>query len=93
MMVIIDVVGPVFLLVAVGFFSVRSKLFPAAGINGLVSFVNNFAVPCLLFRAMLTVNFRTAFDPGFLLSFYIEAFAAFVSGIAIARDGFRACCV
>ena len=87
-MMIIDVVGPVFLLVAAGFLSVRFKLFPAAGIGGLVSFVNNSATPCLLFRAMLSVDFRTAFDPGFLLSFYIGAFVAFATGIAAARYGF-----
>lgn len=87
-MLIIDIVGPVFLLIAAGFLSVRFKLFPAAGIAGLVSFVNNFATPCLLFRAMLNVDFRTAFDPGFLLSFYIGAFVAFAIGIAAARYGF-----
>lgn len=87
-MMIIDIVGPVFLLVAVGFLSVRFRLFPAAGIGGLVSFVNNFATPCLLFRAMLKVDFGTAFDPGFLLSFYGGAFAVFAAGIAAARYGF-----
>lgn len=87
-MLIIDIVGPVFLLIVAGFLSVRFKLFPAAGIAGLVSFVNNFATPCLLFRAMLNVDFRTAFDPGFLLSFYIGAFVAFAIGIAAARYGF-----
>jgi malonate transporter and related proteins len=87
-MLIIDIVGPVFLLIAAGFLSVRFKLFPIAGIAGLVSFVNNFATPCLLFRAMLNVDFRTAFDPGFLLSFYTGAFAAFTIGIAAARYGF-----
>ena len=87
-MLIIDIVGPVFLLIAAGFLSVRFKLFPIAGIAGLVSFVNNFATPCLLFRAMLNVDFRTAFDPGFLLSFYTGAFAAFAIGFAAARYGF-----
>lgn len=87
-MLIIDIVGPVFLLIAVGFLSVRHKLFPVAGIGGLVSFVNNFATPCLLFRAMLNVDFRAAFDPGFLLSFYTGAFVAFAVGIVAARYGF-----
>jgi hypothetical protein len=87
-MLIIDIVGPVFLLIAVGFLSVRFKLFPIAGIAGLVSFVNNFATPCLLFRAMLNVDFRTAFDPGFLLSFYTGAFVAFTIGMVVARYGF-----
>jgi hypothetical protein len=72
----------------VGFLSVQFKLFPIAGIAGLVSFVNNFATPCLLFRAMLNVDFRAAFDPAFLLSFYTGAFAAFAIGVVVARYGF-----
>lgn len=87
-MMILDVVGPVFLLIGVGFLSVRVNLFPAAAIGGLVSFATNFAVPCLLFRAMLTVNFSTAFNPGFLLSFYVGAVAAFAVGAVTARYGF-----
>ena len=87
-MLIIGIVGPVFLLIAVGFLSVQFKLFPIAGIAGLVSFVNNFATPCLLFRAMLNIDFRTVFDPGFLLSFYTGAFVAFAIGTAVARYGF-----
>jgi predicted permease len=87
-MLIIDIVGPVFLLIAVGFLSVRFRLFPVTGIAGLVSFVNNFATPCLLFRAMLSVDFRTAFNPGFLLSFYIGTFVVFAVAIAVARYGF-----
>jgi predicted permease len=87
-MLILDIVGPVFLLIAVGFLSVRFKLFPITGIAGLVSFVNNFATPCLLFRAMLKVDFRTAFDPGFLLSFYTGAFVVFAISMATACFGF-----
>jgi predicted permease len=87
-MLILDIVGPVFLLIAVGFLSVQFKLFPIAGIAGLVSFVNNFATLCVLFRAMLNVDFCAAFDPGFLLSFYTDAFAAFAIGAVVARYGF-----
>ncbi|MCA8933782.1 MAG: AEC family transporter [Rhodospirillaceae bacterium] len=89
MMAIIDIVGPVFLVVAVGYFSVRIGLFPAAGVSGLIAFVNTFATPCLLFRAMLTVDFATAFHPAYLASFYAGAFVAFAIGVLAARTVFR----
>ncbi len=84
-----NVVAPVFLLIAVGFLSVRLRLYPAAGVGGLIAFVNNFATPCLLFRAMLSVDFRTAFDPELLLAFYIGAFTTFTAGALFTRWKFR----
>ncbi|MCB9958281.1 MAG: AEC family transporter [Rhodospirillaceae bacterium] len=82
---IIDIVGPVFLLVAAGYVSVRVKLFPPSGVTGLITFVNTFATPCLLFRAMLTVEFGTTFDPAYLAAFYLSAFVVFAAGVAAAR--------
>ncbi|GLQ05183.1 AEC family transporter [Sneathiella chinensis] len=89
MISVLSVVGPIFALVALGYVSVRLRLFPAEGVSGLISFVNNFATPCLLFQAMLTVDFSTAFNPRYLLSFYIGAFACFFVGFLIARYVFR----
>lgn len=89
MLAIANIVAPVFLLVAAGFLSVRLRLYPATGVAGLVAFVNNFATPCLLFRAMLAVDFRSAFDPGLLLSFYLAAAAIFALGTLTAWRWFR----
>ncbi|MGB0683892.1 MAG: AEC family transporter [Magnetovibrionaceae bacterium] len=82
-------IGPVFLLIAVGYASVRSGLFPATGIAGLITFVNTFAVPCLLFQAMLHVDFESAFDPGYLASFYIGAVVVYAAGALISRRLFK----
>lgn len=85
MLTVLNVVSPVFMLVAVGFLAVRYKLYPATGVGGLISFVNNFATPCLLFRAMLSVDFQTAFNVNIIGSFYIGALVVFVVAIVVSR--------
>lgn len=89
MLAVLSVVGPIFAIVALGYLSVRFKLYPAAGVSGLISFVNNFATPCLLFQAMLSVDFETAFNPQYLLSFYVGAFLCFGLAFVSARVFFK----
>jgi len=89
MLAVLSVVGPIFAIVALGYLSVRFKLYPAAGVSGLISFVNNFATPCLLFQAMLSVDFATAFNPQYLLSFYLGAFFCFAVAFLTARIFFK----
>jgi hypothetical protein len=57
-------------------------------VNALVLFVNNFASPVLLFRSMLTSDFRSVFNPAIIVPFYIGAGFAMVAGIVIARKAF-----
>ncbi|WP_025897494.1 AEC family transporter [Sneathiella glossodoripedis] len=89
MLTVLSVIGPVFALVALGYLSVRMRLYPEGGVAGLISFVNNFATPCLLFQAMLKVDFGSTFNPKYLLSFYIGAFCCFGISFLIARKIFK----
>lgn len=89
MLSILNVVAPVFALVATGFLAVRFKLYPASGVGGLIAFVNNFATPCLLFRAMLSVDFEAAFNLTVITPFYIGAVSVFFIGIILARTFFK----
>ena len=84
MLSIINVILPIFALMAFGFGAVRFKLFPAEGIKSLIAFVNNFATPCLLFHSLVTSDFASAFNPAIIGPFYIGALACFVLGIVIA---------
>lgn len=85
MLTVLTVVAPIFGLVALGFVAVRVGAFPRVGVAGLIAFVNNFATPCLLFRAMLEVDFGTAFDAGVIVPFYAGGLIAFAVGIALSR--------
>ena len=89
MLSILVIVTPVFALVASGYLAVRFGLFPKSGVPGLITFVNSFATPCLLFRAMLDIDFGAVFNASLLSGFYISAFGAFILGIVLARVLFR----
>jgi malonate transporter len=84
MLATVNVVAPVFGLIAIGYLSVRYRLYPAAGVKGLIAFVNNFCTPCLLFQSMLNADFSTAFNPAILVPFYIGSFFSLLIGSLIA---------
>src|SRR6185312_8849464 len=89
MLSIVNVVAPIFALIALGYFAVRLKFYPQRGVDGLVNFVNNFATPCLLFESMLTSDFRSVFNPSIIAPYYVGALFCFVAGALIARRYFR----
>jgi malonate transporter len=88
MLAIINVILPIFALMALGYGAVRFRLFPADGIKSLIAFVNNFATPCLLFHSLVTSDFRAAFNLGIIGPFYLGAIVCFVLGIVIAMKVF-----
>lgn len=82
---LVTVVLPVFLLIGAGYLASRTKLFTATAVDGLLSFTQQFAVPCLLFAAIVRLDLRAAFNPGLLVSFYTGAVISFTLGVAGAR--------
>lgn len=85
MQTLLDVVLPVFLVIGFGYVAVWRNLFPVSGIDGVMRFTQNFAIPCLLFQAIARLDLSASFDPGLLLSFYSGATLCFILGIAGAR--------
>ncbi|MDZ7823828.1 MAG: AEC family transporter [Ahrensia sp.] len=76
---------PVFILIATGYLAVRLAYMPTTLGDALNQFAIKIAVPTLLFRAMMNLDFQTAFSPGGLISFYTGAFTCFVLGIVLSR--------
>ena len=64
------IVSPVFGIVGLGYFAVRSGLFDEAAERGLGGFVFNFAIPCLLFRTMVATEWPEASTLGLLIAYY-----------------------
>ena len=85
MQTLLDVILPVFLVIGFGYVAVWRGLFPVEGIDGVMKFTQNFAIPCLLFAAIARLDLTTGFDPALLLSFYAGAASCFVLGIIGAR--------
>ncbi len=82
---LIEVVLPVFLLIGFGYVVVRQGLFSDAGVDGLMKFTQKFAIPCLLFNAMSTLDLAAVFQWRLLVSFYAGAISGFVLGLLGAR--------
>ncbi len=82
---LLEVVLPVFLVIGAGFSAVRLGWFSAAGVDGLMVFTQKFAIPCLLFTAIATLDLGQSFDPRLLISFYAGATLCFAAGLAGAR--------
>ncbi|NOZ32494.1 MAG: AEC family transporter [Alphaproteobacteria bacterium] len=88
MLFVVNIIAPVFAIVAIGFVATRIGLFPRNGVRGLIAFVNTFATPALLFRTMLEVEFSSFFDIAVIGPFYIGALVCFALGILISRKIF-----
>ncbi|MEM6304371.1 MAG: AEC family transporter [Pseudomonadota bacterium] len=89
MQVLLDVILPVFLVIGFGYLSTWRGWFPVSGIDGLMAFTMNFAIPCLLFQAISNLDLSISFDPRLLFSFYTAAAACFGLGLLGARLLFR----
>ncbi len=82
---LIDVILPVFLVIGFGYWAVWRGYFSDAGVDGLMKFTQGFAIPCLLFRAISTLDLGQNFDVALLVSFYAGALAGFAAGLLGAR--------
>lgn len=86
---LLDVILPVFLVIGFGYVAVWRGLFANEWVDGLMKFTQNFAIPCLLFRAISTLELNQEFDFALLSSFYVGATTGFILGILGARLLFR----
>ena len=89
MQALVEVILPVFLVIGFGYAAVRLGYFSDAGVDGLTRFTQNFAIPCLLFSGVATLDLATVFRPGLLVAFYAGATLGFVVGLLAARLLFR----
>ncbi len=82
---LLSVVLPVFLVVGAGYIAVWRGLFSDAGVDGLMIFTQKFAIPCLLFSAIATLDLGQEFEFSILFSFYAGSTACFFLGLFGAR--------
>ena len=85
---LLQVVLPVFLVMGAGFVATRTGVFAQSAVDGLMVFTQSFAVPCLLFQALIRLDLGEVFDPRLLSSFYVGALVSFALGILGARKIF-----
>ena len=89
MQALLDVIIPVFLVIGFGYLAVWRGAFSDAGVDGLMKFTQNFAIPCLLFRAIAGLDLSENFNAPLLTSFYLGATTGFFLGLLGARVFFN----
>jgi len=82
---LIDVILPVFFVIAFGYVAAWKGYFSESAVDGLMRFAQSFAVPCLLFLAIANIDLADAFSLPLMASFYIGAFVGFAMGFLGAR--------
>ncbi len=88
MTALLDVILPVFLVIGFGYAAARAGLFAESAVDGLMRFAQNFAVPCLLFKSIATLDLTAAYDLRLFVSFYAGALTGFACGYFGARHLF-----
>ena len=89
MSALFNTILPVFLIVGFGYTVAWRGLFPAAAVDGLMRFAQNFAVPTLLFSSMANLNLGAEFRAVLLVPFYAGAIASYLAGWAGAKYIFK----
>jgi malonate transporter and related proteins len=87
--ILLSVILPVFLVIGAGFLAARRGAISAAGIDGLMRFSQGIAIPCLLFKAMATLDLGANFDLRLIVTFYTGSLTCFVIGMLAARHLFK----
>lgn len=85
MQALIDVILPVFLVIGAGYGVAWRDWFSEPTVDGLMKFTTNFAIPCLLFRAIWQLDLGGHIDYALLISFYTGSLTGFTAGLLGAR--------
>ncbi len=86
---IVNIVLPVFLVIAVGYAAARTRYLPESLADGLNAVSIRLAIPILLFNAMLHLDLDAAFHVPTLFGFYAGALGSFIVAALLARWGWK----
>jgi hypothetical protein len=76
---------PIFLVIAVGFAAVRSRLFPEAGLAPLGVFVIRIALPAMFFRSLSQRSFAEVMNARYLAAYVLASLLMLGLGLAWSR--------
>lgn len=85
MLDILAITVPIFLLIGVGYLAVFQGLLSTEQIRGLGAFVMNFALPSLIFRALVEKPLGEVFNPVYLIAYGSGSALLFLGGCLLAR--------
>lgn len=77
---IINIIAPVFLLIALGYAAMRFELLTREQVNGIGTFVIRLGMPALIFHALTTRSFEDLINPIYLTAYTIASIIGFIIG-------------
>ncbi|SEF72429.1 AEC family transporter [Marinobacterium lutimaris] len=83
MLAVLSITAPIFLLIALGYIAVKTRLMPQDAIPGLGRFVIYFALPALMFSTISNMDFKEVIEPNYLAVYALGSLFALLSGIAL----------
>lgn len=88
MLVLLDIVAPVFVIIGAGYIARYMNWFSDVFADGLMRYTQSFAIPCLLYLAIARLDLAEVFQPGLLMSYYGACTISFVGMGLLARYAF-----
>ncbi len=85
MMNILNIIAPIFLIIATGYFAVRLNIVGPKQTQGMGIYVLNIALPTLIFHAIAPTSFDHIFLPGYLLAYALGSGLAFAIGMMVTK--------
>ena len=86
MLQILAVTGPIYLIIAAGFLSVRGGLFTKADVRVLGRFVIGFCLPALLFNALSQRDLGEVLNGTYLVAYAVGSLAMLLGATALMRS-------
>lgn len=86
MLAILSTTIPIFLIIALGYLSVRLDYFPKAHVRLLGMFVIKVAMPALLLKAFTQRSFSETFEVRYLAAYGLGSAATFAVGLLLSRQ-------
>ena len=85
MLEILTITGPIYLVILIGFLTVKLKLFAATDMRLIGRFVLYLSLPALLFKALSTRSFSEIFLPGYMLAYLLGSLMMVAVGYGLSR--------
>lgn len=85
MIILLQVILPVFLVIGAGYLAAKRGVVTEAGIDGVMQYAQGVAIPVLLFIGLARLDLSAVFELRLYVSFYTSCTLAFLAGMLGAR--------
>ncbi len=87
--ILLEVTTPIFVLIGAGYLVLKLRYFTPSTVQGIMKFVQNIALPVMLFNAVSQMDLGMGFNFNLLLSFYLGSLCCFVLALVLTYKAFK----